>query len=419
MGAAQGNSRMTKTTITHKKRTNTCRLVICHWSLVIPPRSFRLGHLSFPPELFPIRLELSRQDGLTDLSGDGEHQVQVVEGQQVVTQDLVGASQVADVGAAKVGAGVAGAARLQGCGIGGETGVAQVQAAWLRRALPRSSYKCTTVAGQPGRQHAIEHVHPPRHALDQILRRADPHQVAGLVSREDPIDEFQHAVHLLLGLAHAQAADGIAIEPQIGQKAGRLLPQVEERPTLDDAKEGLVGAIPGRPASFGPGVGAGQCPDVVFMVEGFGTLVEAGDDVSAQVLLDGDDLFRREAVLGAIDVGAEGDAIGVDLAPLGQAKDLVAAGIGEDGAIPAHKPVQAAQAGDALVARAQVEVIRVGQDDPGIQVVQVAGGDRLDGGLGADGHEYRRGNLTVGGLEKARAGAAIGARECELKHPLC
>jgi len=52
-----------------------------------------------------------------------------MESEQVVAQDLVGAGQVAEIGTAEVGAGVAGAARLQGPGVVGEASVAQVQAA--------------------------------------------------------------------------------------------------------------------------------------------------------------------------------------------------------------------------------------------------------------------------------------------------
>ena len=41
-------------------------------------------------------------------------------------------------------------------------------------------------------------------------------------------------------------------------------------------------------------------------------------------------------------MGGEGDALLLDLAQLCQGKDLKAAAVGEDGAIPAHEPVQSA-----------------------------------------------------------------------------
>ena len=47
------------------------------------------------------------------------------------------------------------------------------------------------------------------------------------------------------------------------------------------------------------------------------------------------------------------DPVVGDLADLGEAEDLEAAGVGEDRPVPAHEAVQAAQLGDQLVAGPQ------------------------------------------------------------------
>ena len=54
-----------------------------------------------------------------------------------------------------------------------------------------------------------------------------------------------------------------------------------------------------------------------------------------------------------------------DLADLGQAHHLEAAGVGEDRPVPAHEAVQAAEPRDALGAGAQHQVIGVAEDDVG------------------------------------------------------
>ena len=52
-----------------------------------------------------------------------------------------------------------------------------------------------------------------------------------------------------------------------------------------------------------------------------------------------------------------------------------------------------------LRARAEVEVVRVGEDDPRAELRQLARTHGLDGGLRADGHEAGRLDLAVRRLE--------------------
>jgi len=69
----------------------------------------------------------------------------------------------------------------------------------------------------------------------------------------------------------------------------------------------------------------------------------------------------------------EGDTVVVDLAQIAHRDDLEAAGVGENRPVPGHEAVQAAEARDQLVARAQVQVVRVGEDDARSDLAQVRG----------------------------------------------
>ena len=55
-----------------------------------------------------------------------------------------------------------------------------------------------------------------------------------------------------------------------------------------------------------------------------------------------------------------------------QAEDLIAAAVGEDRPVPADEAVQPAAPRDQLVARPQVQVIGVAEDDLGAEILEVA-----------------------------------------------
>ena len=74
-------------------------------------------------------------------------------------------------------------------------------------------------------------------------------------------------------------------------------------------------------------------------------------------------MLRRKEMQGAIDVRAKLDAIFGHLAQMIQAEDLKAAGIRQDGVRPAHKLMQPAQAANALMPRAQIQMIGIAQQN--------------------------------------------------------
>ncbi len=112
----------------------------------------------------------------------------------------------------------------------------------------------------------------------------------------------------------------------------------------------------------------------------------------------------------AIQVRTEDDAFFDDFADTGEAEDLKSAGIGEDGARPGHEAVQSAEGADELVTGAQVEVIGIAEEDLDVEILgEVALGEALDGGLGADGHEDGRADIAVRGMQYPGAGPGDGA----------
>ena len=122
----------------------------------------------------------------------------------------------------------------------------------------------------------------------------------------------------------------------------------------------------------------------------FGALVEGHTDISAEGDLNIDRMLGSEKVRTPVEVRAEADAIISDFAQRVEREDLKAAGVGEQGARPTHESVQAAHAADGLMARAQVEVIGVAENDLRAEGFKHILRDGLDRSLRADGHEDRR-----------------------------
>jgi hypothetical protein len=78
---------------------------------------------------------------------------------------------------------------------------------------------------------------PGVHAVDQVLGRADAHQVARLGRRAGGAACGDDALHVALRLADADAADGVAGQVELGEAGDRLLAQVLEHAALDDAEQ--------------------------------------------------------------------------------------------------------------------------------------------------------------------------------------
>ena len=90
----------------------------------------------------------------------------------------------------------------------------------------------------------------------RVFRRPHAHQVARLVGGEGLAHQRHNAVHIRLGLAHAQPANGVSIKVQGRDGGGGLKAHIGRYAALDYAEKVLVGTAVALPASGGPAMGA-------------------------------------------------------------------------------------------------------------------------------------------------------------------
>ena len=244
--------------------------------------------------------------------------------------------------------------------------------------------------------------------------------MSGGQQRQHLGDHFQREV---ARLAHAQAADGVAVKVHLDEAFGALAAQVAVHAALDDAEQGLGAARLQTRSCHGdfvlmgaevieraprPGHGEAQA---LFGAAAFGgvlgALVEGHGDVGAEGDLHVHGVLGREEVAAAVEMRAEAHAFVRDFAQLAEAEDLEAAGVGEHGARPADEAVQAAHAADGFVPGAQIEVVGVAENDLRAQRFEHVLGDGLDRSGRADRHEDRGFDGLMGQIEP-RAAAAGG-----------
>src|SRR3990172_545287 len=171
------------------------------WKLEVGGR-VKLAAIVVEEKVLCIPLESPIQNRRAHFAHEGEQQVDVVLSEQHRAEDFVRHDEVAHVGAGEVRAAIARAALFHRARIAGVGRVLHVHPARARQGR--------AVARQPGGQDAVEDVHAAPQAVDQILRRADAHEVARLVGGQNVVHRFERRVHLIFRLAHRQPADGIA-----------------------------------------------------------------------------------------------------------------------------------------------------------------------------------------------------------------
>lgn len=244
------------------------------------------------------------------------------------------------------------------------------------------------------------------------MGHADAHSVAGTIFGQDGLSDFNHFHAEGAGFADREATDGVAMGVEVEKAGGAFAAEVGEHGALDDGEEGLAGGILVLTeavvvkTSFGPANGAFHGGSGGFVADGVGrAFVEDHHDVAAEGQLGVDGGGRGEFVGVSVEVGLEGDAFFGNFPQGGQAEDLEATRVGEDGTGPVHEFVEAAEFSDQFVAGAEVQVIGVAEDDGGLEfVVEVALGEAFNGALGADGHEDGGGDVAVGGVEDTGPG---------------
>ena len=85
----------------------------------------------------------------------------------------------------------------------------------------------------------------------------------------------------------------------------------------------------------------------------------------------------------------EGNTFFLDLARVGQRKDLETARIGQDRSVIIHEGMNAAGLFQGFRTRSEPEVIGIAQNDRSVKIFDVVRGQKLDRCLGPDRHENR------------------------------
>src|SRR5919112_1203315 len=271
------------------------------------------------------------------------------------------------------------------------------------------------VAAGPGRHDAVEHVDAAPDRLDDVVGRADSHEVARLVARQMRLRRLDHPQHDVLRLPDGEAADRVTLEVERHELARALDAQALDGAPLNDAEQRPPRLLTeGDAAALGPP--QAQTHRLLYEVVGGRqphALVKLHLDVGAEQALDLDRPFRGEHMRRAVDVRLEGDPALVELAQGRERHDLEAARVRQDRERPVHERVQAPEPRDALGSRAQHEVVSVAEDDVGTQRLHLLRVHGLDRRGGADGHERRGADYSARHADLAAARRSVRARHIE------
>ena len=319
-----------------------------------------------------------------------------MQGIEPEAEQLLADIEMPQIGPREGTAGVARAGRIQGAVVLGIFLASDVDLA--HRGIQGA------VAGIAGGQDTVEHVYAKANARDNVQGRAHAHEISGLVPWQLTGRMGKQIIHFMLALANREAADGKAVKVQGTDFLHGAGTQILEKAALGDAEEKIGGrsrriGLYGPP---GPAACQGQTLFRIAIVCAIGyTFIQHHHDVRVQGPLDFQHLLRGEQMLRTVDVRAELHPFLPYLAQGTQAEDLEAAAVRQDGSVPGGKAVQAAMAGHQFVARAQIEMVGIAQDDGRTHCGQIVGRNGLDGTHRAHGHEDGCGNVAVCGMQNA------------------
>ena len=264
----------------------------------------------------------------------------------------------------------------------------------------------------PRGQDAIHHVHTARHRLDHVDGMAHTHQVARLIARELGAVALHYLQPQPAPLAHPQPAQREAVERHVRElreaacalgRVGPALVDAEKRhapPALLAQTRALI-----EPAAR-PAHGArDRLAHLLRRSRQPHQVVERHRHVRLEGVLHADGFLGREHVARAIQVGAKLHALLVHAIELGEAHHLEAAAVGEERAVPAHEPVEAAHVADGRGPGPKHEVVGVAEQDVAARGGEVVGGERFHRARRAHRQERGRQHLSVARDEPAGAGA--------------
>jgi hypothetical protein len=215
-------------------------------------------------------------------------------------------------------------------------------------------------------------------------------------------------------LAHCKSADRVSRKINVDQLPSAVPAQIRKRRALRDSELPLrqIAILPG---AFAKIISGAYGPCGCSLQRGFGfvarsrrlnAFVEHHGDVRAKRELNLSRFFRRQKMLGAIEVGLKTHAFIGDFAKVRKTENLVAAGIGKNRAVPRHEFVQAAESADEQVAGAEAEMIRIAENDLCAELLKGFIAQTFYGGLRSYRHENGRLNGPVRCHQAATARSA-------------
>jgi hypothetical protein len=144
-------------------------------------------------------------------------------------------------------------------------------------------------------------------------------------------------------------------------------------------------------------------------------VIELHDHVRAEVPLDLHHELGRKESARAVEVALKLHAVLADRTELRQREHLESARVRENRTIPAHEAVQPAHLADDIVARAEVQVVGVGEYHRRAHSRELVRVEGLHRGERAHRHERRRLDGAVGSVKYPGACAAARAFHLERK----
>ena len=163
--------------------------------------------------------------------------------------------------------------------------------------------------------YAVEEVHAPVYRLQDIGRRSHAHQIGGLVLGKIRRHRLDDSVHILMGLAYCQSADGVAVQIHLRNLLGVLDPDILINRSLVDSKQQLV-LVDGvrkavQPLHFRltagkPAGGAGHgFLYIIPLRQGRSALVEGHGNGGGQIGLNLHTLLRSHENLPSVNMGVK------------------------------------------------------------------------------------------------------------------
>ena len=235
-----------------------------------------------------------------------------------------------------------------------------------------------------------------------------------MVLRQNVGAEIRDFVHRLGRFAYGESSHGKSVGAKFRDALDGLLSQVLVHAALDNPEELLVITVDGR-VLLQPLHGFGRPFERVVQAmlrlfrrtrEGR-AFVERHDDVGADFPLGVHDACRAKEMLRTVQDAAEFYAFGRNLAQVLQAPYLESAAIREYRAVPRHELVDTARLRNTRGGGAQVQVVRIRENDFGLDILELCGRHCLDGRFGAHRHKDGCRHVAVVGMDYAQTGFGL------------